>query len=60
MLHDVLQQAAGADFPPDATGINVSAGEQRLIRLNQTDEEITIWQECLKAKCTRDCDEVKY
>lgn len=40
----------------------MSEGEQRLVLLSQTsvDEEITIWQECLKAKYTKDCDEVKY
>lgn len=61
-LRDMLQQGTGAGFPPDATGIKVSAGEQRLIHLNQTsmDEEITIQQEYLKAKYTKDCDEVKY
>lgn len=57
----MLQQGAGAGFPPDATGIHVSAGEQRLVLLNQTsmDEEIIIWQECLKAKYIKDCDEVR-
>lgn len=61
-LRDVLQQGTGSGFPPDATGMNVSAGEQRLVLLNQTStgEEITLWQECLKAKYTKNCDEVKY
>lgn len=60
-LRDMLQQGAGTGFPPDATDIHVSAGEQRLVLLNQTsmDEEIIIWQECLKAKYIKDCDEVR-